>query len=53
VGLPASSLHTLIGSIKGVVLGNSMMSPAHVTATKTEQTQRNVPGNIRAIFPTR
>jgi PiT family inorganic phosphate transporter len=29
-GLPASSSHTLIGSIMGVGLANSMMSPGHV-----------------------
>jgi len=30
LGLPASSSHTLIGSIMGVGLANSMMSPGHV-----------------------
>lgn len=30
LGLPASSSHTLVGSIMGVGLGNSMMSPGHV-----------------------
>ena len=30
LGLPASSSHTLIGSIMGVGLANSLMSPGHV-----------------------
>ncbi len=30
LGLPASSTHTLVGSIMGVGLANSMMSPGHV-----------------------
>ena len=30
LGLPASSSHTLVGSIMGVGLANSMMSPGHV-----------------------
>lgn len=30
LGLPASSSHTLIGSIMGVALANSLMSPGHV-----------------------
>src|SRR5246500_3736680 len=30
LGLPASSSHTLIGSIMGVGLANSMLSPGHV-----------------------
>jgi len=33
VGLPASSSHTLIGSIMGVGLANAMMSPLHSVTT--------------------
>ena len=32
LGLPASSSHTLIGSIMGVGLANSLMTPGHVLA---------------------
>ena len=37
VGLPCSSSHTRIESIMSVGVANSMMSPAHVTATKMSQ----------------
>jgi len=37
VGLPASNSHTLIGSIIGVGVADSMMSPDHVTATEMSQ----------------